>query len=118
MSEDAIDLKEAMERIQDDKDLLLELFDIYLEDHNEKMGELRVSLQKNDIEQTKKIAHSLKGAAGNISAKKLHATFLKLEQLAKQNALAQIGEVIQEIDGQFAEFKTNVEKIKQDFQKA
>ena len=36
MSEEIIDLKEVLERVQDDKELLDELFDIYQEDFVQK----------------------------------------------------------------------------------
>ena len=36
MSEEILDLKEVMERVQDDKELLLELFDIFITDYSEK----------------------------------------------------------------------------------
>ena len=117
MSEEAIDLKEALERIQDDKDLLLELFEIYCEDHATKMGELRTAVSKNDVEQIKRIAHSLKGASGNISAKKLHVAFLGLEQQAKGNDLVRASQTIAEIDRIYDEAKASMAKIKQDFKK-
>jgi len=110
-----IDLKDFMERVQDDKELLVELLDIFQEDFVGKRQALGTAVQGNDVTKVKEVAHSLKGASGNISAKDMHANFLKIEQLAKSNDLAQIQPILQSIDGQFEQIKQFAEKIKKEF---
>ena len=85
MSEEIIDLKDVLERVQDDKELLAELFDIYEEDFLIKRKVLGEAIAAGDIAKIKEVAHSMKGSSGNISAKPLHAACLKLESLAKEN---------------------------------
>ena len=79
MSEEIIDLKDVLERVQDDKELLAELFDIYQEDFVVKRKALGDAIAAKDIAKIKEVAHSMKGSSGNISAKPLHAACLKLE---------------------------------------
>ena len=110
-----IDLKDFMERVQDDKELLLELLDIFQEDFVGKRQSLAEALKSNDISKIKEVAHSLKGASGNISAKALHANFLKMEGAAKSNDLAQASGLLSEIDGQFEQIKQFAAKIKKEF---
>ena len=108
-----IDLKDFMERVQDDKELLVELLDIFAEDFVGKRQALGEALQAKDLVKIKEVAHSLKGASGNISAKGMHANFLQLEQLAKSNDYGQMPALLQLIDGQFEQIKQFTVKYKQ-----
>ncbi len=53
MSEEIIDLKDVLERVQDDKELLDELFDIYQEDFVIKRKALGDAIAANDIAKIK-----------------------------------------------------------------
>lgn len=112
MSDEIIDLNEFMERVQDDKDLLLELLDIFLMDFKEKRKSLQVAIADNNCDQIHSIAHSLKGATGNISAKPLRALFFKLEDMGKTNKPTGAKDVLKNIDLEFARFEIRVEEIK------
>ncbi len=110
-----IDLKDFMERVQDDKELLLELLDIFQEDFIGKRQAMEAAVKGNDVSKIKEIAHSLKGASGNISAKEMHANFLKIEHAAKTNDLNEIAIILKSVDGQFEEIKQFTVKIKKEF---
>src|SRR5271154_5969351 len=114
MSEVVIDLKEVLERVQDDKELLAELFDIYQEDFVIKRKALGDAIAAHDITKIKEIAHSMKGSSGNISAKPLHAACLKLESLAKEGKTDGMQEVAVMIDGYFEEIKVFAARFKKD----
>ena len=115
--EATIDLNEVLERVQNDKDLLVELFDIFLADCPAKITALKEAAAQKDLTRIKEVAHSMKGASGNISAKKLYALFLKIEQMAKTNDLSAMGSSLQELDRQMEEFKVCSSKLKSDFKK-
>lgn len=115
MADDIIDLADVLERVQDDKELLLELLDIYQEDFLLKREALAQAIAGNDIAKVKEVAHSMKGASGNISAKRLYASCLQLEQLAKEGKTDGMDLVLKAIDGQFEEVKANAIKLKQQF---
>ncbi len=114
MSEEIVDLKEVLERVQDDKELLNELFDIYQDDFVIKRKALGEAIAANDITKIKEIAHSMKGAAGNISVKPLHAACLKLESLAKADKTDGMQEVLTMIDGYFEEVKVFAARFKKE----
>jgi len=111
----AIDLKEVLERVQDDKELLLELLSIFQEDFQQKRKSLDQFLQSKDSEQIKSIAHSLKGASGNISAKKLHGSFIKLETMAQSKEFDQMNQLVKDIDQQFSELELYTKQLVQQF---
>ena len=117
MNQETGDLKEALERVQNDRALLLEVFDIFLADCPAKITALKTAVAKKDLTALKDVAHSLKGAAGNISAKKLFNSFLTIEQMAKNNDLSAIVGPLDAIDGQIADLKEYSEKFKVTFKK-
>ena len=117
MSDQIIDIKEFLERVQDDRDLLLELLDIFEQDFVEKRKNLGIAVQKKNFEEIKSIAHSLKGSSGNISAKPMHANWFKIEQLAKDSDAAGIMAIMTDIDRQFAELQQYCVQLKQDLKK-
>jgi HPt (histidine-containing phosphotransfer) domain-containing protein len=114
MSDEIIDLKDVLERVQDDKELLNELFDIYQEDFEIKRKALGEAIAASDITKIKEIAHSMKGSSGNISAKPLHAACLKLEVLAKENKTDGMLEVVKNIDVYYEEIKIFAARFKKD----
>ena len=115
MSEEILDLKEVMERVQDDKELLLELFDIFITDYSEKRKLLEKAVATNDIDQVISIGHSLKGATGNISAKLMRGTFAKLESMGKSGSLANAKESLALLDQQFGDLQTRMNQIRIEF---
>lgn len=114
MSE-AIDLPDVMERVQDDKELLLELFVIFQEDFQKKRPVLGEAIATGDVGKVREIAHGVKGASGNISAKALHAACLKLEMMAKDNTTAGMQDVLADIDVQFARVMEFAAKLKKEW---
>lgn len=114
MGDEIVDLKDVLERVQDDKELLLELFDIYQEDFVAKRGALEEALKSQDLVKIKEIAHSMKGSSGNISAKPIYANCLAIEQMAKNNNMAGISEILVKVDVQFEQLKAFAAKFKKD----
>ena len=114
--EQVLDLKEFLERVQDDKELLLELLDIFVEDYKDKSRQLDEAVQRNNYEQVRSVAHSLKGASGNISAKVMCQTFTKLEEMGKDSNLAGAGELLRALKGQFEDFTVRINQIKEELE--
>ena len=114
---DIIDLADVLERVQDDKELLLELLDIFQQDFVGKRDALTEALKQKDVQKVKELAHSIKGASGNISAKPIHALCLKMEQIAREGDITKIEPLLGELDQQFESLKVNIAKLKKDFGK-
>lgn len=110
-----IDVDELMERVADDKELILELFDIYNTDYVEKRKIIDEVIASNDAEQLRGVAHALKGASGNISAHSLRELYLKLEDLGKSGTTEGAAEILTEIDTDYEAVKADMEIIKQEF---
>ena len=114
MNDDVFDLEEFLERIQNDWALLLELFDIFIDDFRQKRKSIDQAVVKKDYEQMRRLAHSVKGSAGNISAKSLRTAFIQFEAMAKKNDLTGIDTILTNIDQEFQKFTDRITQLKQE----
>ena len=92
MSHEIIDINDVLERVQDDRELFLELLDIFEEDFAEKRKMLSDFVSKHDFQEIKDVIHSIKGASGNISAKAMHASCAEIEKLAEAKDIEKLSE--------------------------
>jgi len=115
MSDEIIDVNDVLERVQDDRELFLELLDIFNEDFAQKRKSLSDFIEKSDFQEIKDIIHSIKGASGNISAKAMHASCSEIEKLAEKQDINKLSEVIEKLDDQFAELQARIKEIKEEF---
>ena len=112
MSEHIIDLDDVLERIQGDKELLVELIEIFLDDCPSKIIDIKECFKVDNFDQLAEAAHSAKGAAANIGAKKLWKTFLEIEEAAKVGTSDQSEELIKKMDQEFDELKQYLPELK------
>ena len=112
MNKDIIDMEDVMERVQDDRELLMELLDIFQNDYIVKRKLFAQHLADKDAEQLRDVAHSLKGAAGNISATQMFATCMKIEKMADENTLAGMEELFKALDKQFEDLQSCIAELK------
>jgi HPt (histidine-containing phosphotransfer) domain-containing protein len=117
MSDQLLDLAEFKERVQDDIDLLLELLDIFTADYVGKRKALEEAVGKKDFEQLKSVAHSLKGASGNISAKNLREIFMKLEEMGKANDVSNANALLAQLDQAYVALEGRINEVKQELKK-
>lgn len=118
MSEKILDLDDLLARVQDDKELLIELFEIFEEFYPERREVLNTAMGKNDFKEVKDIIHSIKGAAGNISAVTMHRICTELEERAENKDLATVKEELPALDKQFNSLKLAMQKVRNDLQAA
>ena len=114
MSDELLDLAEFKERVQDDTELLLELLDIYSSDFVEKRKLIQEAVEKKNFEQIKSVAHSLKGASGNISAKTMRECFLKLEEMGKSGNLSGAPDLLARVDAIYGDLSKRFEQLKKE----
>lgn len=107
-----IDLADALQRVQDDKELLLELFEIFSEDFEIKRQTLRQSLETKNLIDFRMMAHALKGATANISAKQMNIICVELDSMAKEGILEGAGMLVDKLESAFDVFKAEVIKVK------
>lgn len=114
MSDEVIDVPEFMDRVQEDKDLLKELLDIFVEDFEQKRVKLSEAVKTRDFETIKSIAHSVKGASGNISAKFLRAVCAQLELQGKEHNPDGLEDLLKDLDKEYAALKARIVTLKEE----
>jgi two-component system sensor histidine kinase/response regulator len=82
-SRELIDRVSLLERVEGDQELLTEMVHLFQEDAPNLLAAMRDALQRADMPLLERSAHSLKGAASNLSAGAAAAAAMQLELNAK-----------------------------------
>ena len=80
-----IDLPSLLERVEGDRELLEEMIQLFADDAPVLLETMRKALEQGDMVKLERSAHSMKGAAGNLSANFVMAAASELEKNAKVN---------------------------------
>ena len=100
-----LDFSRIQETSEGDLDFERELFEIYLEDCQERLTRLRAAIQQDDFESVHLEAHTIKGASANVGTTLLQELAYTLEQ-ADNTAVAESGlETLDQLDAEFARAK-------------
>jgi len=116
MDDQVIDFQDALDRVQDDQQLLFELFDIFEEDFQIKRRELEKYLRDGNAEMIRNIAHSLKGASGNISARQINAICARMEKDASEERLDGISQQLKDLDERYTIYCQEAQRLRQENQ--
>ena len=71
---------------------------------------LREAVQAGDLEQTRIQAHTIKGAAANISAWRMREIAGKLEELSRDGELEGAADLLERLEKGFAQFARETER--------
>ena len=78
---------ELLALMDGDRELLLELIGVFLEDAPQRIQAVRGALADRDADAVYRAAHALKGSAGNFGAPEVVSRANRLEALAQENDL-------------------------------
>jgi CheY-like chemotaxis protein/HPt (histidine-containing phosphotransfer) domain-containing protein len=82
-----IDRASLLERVEGDQELLTEMIHLFQDHAPNLLAAMRDAVQRGDVTVLERTAHSLKGAASNLSARGTASAALQLEKDAKNNDL-------------------------------
>jgi HPt (histidine-containing phosphotransfer) domain-containing protein len=85
---DGLDTREALARVMGKRDLYLRLLRQFATQQGLVLGEISAALRQGDFVLAERLAHTLKGVAGNIGAKPVHSAAGALEKLIRDRAPA------------------------------
>jgi CheY-like chemotaxis protein len=85
--EEVLDRKSALKGVQNDRQLLGELVQLFRDECPRWLGEMRTALAQRDPRQLNRAAHTLKGAVGALGAHAAFAAALRLETLGQAGDL-------------------------------
>ncbi|NTV43867.1 MAG: response regulator, partial [Syntrophobacteraceae bacterium] len=84
-----IDYPSLLERCMGKRDLAERLVQMFLKNTQDNLQELESAVQKNDAASTAEIAHSIKGAAGSVSAMTMWEVSAQLEAMGREKNLVE-----------------------------
>ena len=102
------ELKELVD--DDDPDFLIELLEDYMNNSEENLKVIRYAIQAKDTMTVVRTAHTLKGASSNIGAVNMTELSKQLEHLGREEILEGAVELIDRLDVEFVEVKSELEK--------
>lgn len=85
-----------------DEEFLRELVDIYVEDAEERLAEIKEALISADEDALGRTAHQLKGSSANMGVVSVADHAKKLEDLAREHAISDAAEVLPSLEHEFA----------------
>jgi two-component system, sensor histidine kinase and response regulator len=112
----AIDFTELLARVDNDRELLVDLMSIFKEDFPRHIRELTDVIAARDMKKMSVVSHTLKGMLANLAVTRAAAAAAKLEQLAHDSATEpEIAEAFRafqrEVQGLLAEMETYMAEV-------
>ena len=112
-----VDRASLLERVQGDHELLAEMIHLFQEGAPNLLASMRDALQRGDMTVLERSAHSLKGAASNLSANAAAAAAMRLEKAAGNrdsgaapSRLAEVEQAVNQLLQALAELPEGVSK--------
>ncbi len=104
-------IEELKELVDDhDPDFFIELLDDYMNNSEENLKAIRYAIQAKDTATVVKTAHILKGASSNIGAVNMTQLSKQLQHLGRAETLEGAVELIDRLDVELVEVKSELEK--------
>ncbi len=107
----AIDLSEALSRVDGDRDLFLTLAGIFLEESPKEAAAARAALQRQDGAGLAAAAHKLKGSVLEICAPRLFECTKRLEDLGRLGEFSEASPVCEDVEVCLAEVQDALRKL-------
>ncbi len=110
-STDAFDLNAALDRVEGDRDLLVELAELFLEDSASLMEEILSSLKRKDHLALERSAHKLKGSVGNFCSKEAFETAFQVETAARDGDLDSAGTAVSQLEQSMGSLRSALSQL-------
>jgi two-component system sensor histidine kinase/response regulator len=92
-----VDMQDAMDRFDNEREFFSEMLQQFLQLLPGQLKEIEEALAANDADTVQKTAHNIKGSAGTLSARRLYAIVLKMEEHGRAGDLSGMDELLEEL---------------------
>jgi HPt (histidine-containing phosphotransfer) domain-containing protein len=92
-------------------DVLKEVLRLFLDEVPPRIVRLRNAWAAGNIEEVHRAAHSLKGSAGNIGARRLHAVCGQLDDKARSRDLAALAPLVDALGAEFDKVEAEIRRV-------
>jgi CheY-like chemotaxis protein/HPt (histidine-containing phosphotransfer) domain-containing protein len=101
---EVLDRAGLLERAMDDAQLAADLLEAFLHESPGLRDALRAAIGQHDVIATMNVAHTIKGAAGNVGARRVALAATRLEQQAASGPAVRLAEGLEELERHLADF--------------
>ena len=98
-----IDIEEALGRVSGNGKLLQDLLVDFAEQFGSAVQAIRDAVTRRETDEARRLAHTLKGTAGNLSAKALQAAALELESAIREGRTDKLEDAIEPVEQALSE---------------
>ena len=105
-----LDIEDVIARIGDDLEFFASLTDKVRDDFPDKIETIRNAIAENDVGRVRRVAHSIKGLAGNLGGKAARQKAIQLETLAKNECITELTKATNQLDSALAELLCSLER--------
>jgi HPt (histidine-containing phosphotransfer) domain-containing protein len=95
---EAVDMREALARVDGDKELLGEMAALFLEEYPRFLAQIQEAIDKKDPSSLSYAAHTLKGSVGNFAASDAFEAAFALERIGRQGDLARASAALVDLE--------------------
>jgi PAS domain S-box-containing protein len=110
--EQILDLDAALGRVDGDRELLVEMADLFLDEYPRLLTTLRDAVAHGNAQTAAYAAHTLKGSVANFAAMPSFTAAQKLERIARQGDLTQAHAAFADLEAQLTRLKPVLANLK------
>ncbi|MFZ4855310.1 MAG: response regulator [Desulfuromonadaceae bacterium] len=99
---------ELLERLGGREDMIARFIGMFIGNVKGYMESLQTAVEQNERDQMRILAHTIKGAAGNISAKCIRETAASMEALAREGDVGGAATLFQQLKNDFISFQNEI----------
>jgi PAS domain S-box-containing protein len=110
---EVFDSHAALDRVEGDQELLLELIQLFFEQSPGLMIEIEDAVANKDAKRLQNAAHSLKGSSGNFAATAAYEASLRLEMMGRANDLNGVEEAFEVLEREVLRLTTALAAYRQ-----
>ncbi len=107
----SLDREAALARVGGDDELLKEIANLFLENYEAWLTELRQAAASKDADGVQRTAHGLKGSVANFGARDAVEAALKLESLGRSGNLTGVAESLQALEAALETLRVDLESL-------
>ncbi len=113
-SDGVIDIEAIRARVQGSSELLVELIDLFLEQCDRLLSDLRQAVARSDVAGVAEAAHALKGSVSNFSAAPATEAARRLEMLARDGDTATLESALTGLEQEIARLRPVLVALKRE----
>ena len=106
-----VDLRELWDRVDHDRDLLREVFELFESEFPRIFQELTEATVRGDMNEVKIVAHTLKGMLAGLSFTRAASWAVLIEQMAGGQNPGDINQELQHLEQKVAEGRSLLERV-------